>query len=171
MSVSEGTGRRGGISTLLRSYAADLRGWAAKLAAGYAIAVVIFVGAVLAFFAAIAVGMTALFHLIEYHYGTDIAYASIGGGLLILAIVLFLTAWLMLHWRTRPPPRPDRQLQAAKQAGVGLAALHAIRRLSQSEAAKADPKTELLIGAAVAMLVGWIVASRLRSPSQHQVRR
>jgi uncharacterized membrane protein YedE/YeeE len=171
MSFPEVTSRREGISTLLRSYAADLRGWAAKLAAGYAIAVVILVGAVLALFAAIAVGITALFHLIEHHYGTDIAFGSIGGGLLILAIVLFLTAWLMLRWRTRLPPRPRRQLQAAKRGWVGSTALSAIRRLSESEAVKADPKTELLIGAAVAMLVGWIVASRLRSPSQHQVQR
>jgi hypothetical protein len=52
---------RGVASALVRSYVADLRAWAAKLAAGYGVAVAMLVGGVLTLFAAIAVGVTALF--------------------------------------------------------------------------------------------------------------
>jgi hypothetical protein len=106
---------RGVASALVRSYVADLRAWAAKLVAGYGVAVAMLVGGVLTLFAAIAVGVTALFHLVESHYGGDTAYGAIGGGLLIFAIVLVLVGWAMLRRRTPPLPRPQRQVEAARR--------------------------------------------------------
>ena len=160
--IAANEGWRGAISALLRSYVADLRGWATKLAAGYAVAVAILVGGVLALFAAIAVGVSALFHVIERHYGADIACGSIGGGLCVLAIALFLIGWAMLRRRMPPLPRPHRQVEAAKRRLVGPAALSAVG-WSRAVTGKADPTTRLLIAAAATMLVGWIVAVRLRS--------
>jgi hypothetical protein len=152
-------GLRGAASALLRSYIADLRGWVAKLATGYAVAAVVLVGGILALFAAIAVGITALFHLIERHYGIDVAYGGIGGGLLVLAIVLFLIGWALLRRRMAPLPRPHRQMQAAKRTLVRPAA----RRAGEANLMNADPVTGLLMGAAATLLAGWFVASRFQS--------
>jgi len=159
-------GRREAVSALLRSYAGDLRGWASRLAAGYVVAASMLLGGILALFAAIAVGITALFRFLERHYGMEIAYAAIGGGLLVLALLLLLIGWLMLRRRPSPLPRPRRQVQAAKQALVSPAVSGAIRRLNAAKAVSADPMTRVLAGAAVALLVGWVAATRLQSWSR-----
>jgi hypothetical protein len=160
--VSE-IGWRGTASLLLKSYVADLRRWAARLAAGYAAAAAMLAGGVLALFAAAAVGVTALFHLIERHYGSDVAYASIGGGLFVLAIVLLLAGWAMLRRRAPPLPRPRRQAQVARRVIAGRTQAS----FSRTEAVKADPVTQVLIGAAATMLAGWLLASRLRVGRQN----
>jgi hypothetical protein len=94
-------GWRGSAAALLRSYTSDLRGWAGRLARGYAVAVALLVGGVLALFASIAVGITALVDFLQRTYGIESAYGSIGGGLLALAIVLFLIGWMMLRRKAR----------------------------------------------------------------------
>jgi hypothetical protein len=163
MGPPDDTGLRGVASGLLRSYAMDLRGWVSRLAAGYAVAVAILVGSVLALFAAIAVGVTALFDFIERRHGAEVAYGSVGGGLLILAVILLLIGWAMLRRRTPPLPRPQRQVQAARRELFGSTALRATGGLPGAETAKAAPTTRLLVAAAATMLVGWIVASRMWS--------
>src|SRR6201994_4457655 len=109
------TTRPRGISALFGSYAADLRGWATGVATGYGIAAALMLGGVLAVFGAIAVGAVALFHFIELRYGTNIAFAALGGGLLVLAAFLLLAGWLMMRRRAPPLPRPREQARAAKQ--------------------------------------------------------
>lgn len=148
---------------LLRSYAADWRRWAGRLAARYGVAIALFVGGVLALFAAIAVGITALFDFLERTYGIRVAYGSVGGGLFVLAVVLFLIGWMMLRRKTPPLPRPRRQVQAAKQTLVGPAAWRVVGSRLGVKAAQTDPVTGLLFGAAATILAGWIVASRFRS--------
>ena len=145
---------RGAVSALLQSYAAELRGWAMRLAAGYGIGLALLAGGVLALFAAIAVGVTALFHFLERLYGTDVAYGSIGGGLLVLAIILFLAGWMMLRRKAPPLPQPRRQLRAAKQVLLEPAA----RRVVETR-----PVTRVLVGAAATLLVGSIVGSRFQT--------
>jgi hypothetical protein len=151
------------VSALLRSYVSDLRAWVGRLATGYVVATALLLGGVLALFAAVAVGITALFHFLERSYGVDIAYGAIGGGLLLLAILLFSTGWIVLRRKRPALPRPYRQAHAAKQALVGSAAWHTIGSKLGPEAVRSDALTRLLFGAAVTMLVGWITASRLRS--------
>jgi hypothetical protein len=158
-----GNGWRGAAAALLRSYTSDLRGWVGRLATGYSVAVALLVGGVLALFAAIAVGITALFDFLQRTFGIEFAYGSIGSGLLVLAIVLFLIGWMMLRRKAPPVPRPHRQAQAAKQALVGPAAWRAIGSRLGTEAVQTDPATRLLFGAAATILAGWIVASRFRS--------
>jgi hypothetical protein len=158
MTSADNTIRRGGISALLQSYAADLRGWAARIASGYAIAIgLVATGGVL-LFAAVVVGIAALFHFIERHYGPDTAYEAIGGGLLVLGAVLILAGVAALRRRIPPLPRPSRQVQAAKRLVVGSAAVRAL----STDRVKADPLTQVLIGAAATVLFGWIVASRVQ---------
>jgi hypothetical protein len=143
---------------LLQSYAADLRGWATGIASGYAIAVVLLIAGAVLVFSAAAVGIAALFHFIELHYGPDTAYEAIGGGLLVLGAILMLAGVAALRRRIPPLPRPHRQAEAAKRMVVGSAAVRAL----SPDAIKADPTTQVLIGAAATILFGWIVASRLQ---------
>jgi hypothetical protein len=160
-----------GFSALFGSYAADLRGWAASRAAGYGFAAALLLGGILAVFGAIAVGAIALFHFLELRYGTNIAFAALGGGLLVLAAILLLAGWLMLQRRS-PLPRPERQLRAAKQMLVGSTISRAVTAVRDTEAAKPDATTQVLLGAAAVAAIGWLIISHLGSTSPGaQVRR
>jgi len=105
----------------------------------------------LALFAAVAVCITALFHLLERLYGLEIAYGCVGGGLLVLALILFLAGWIMLRRKAPSVPQARRQLYAAKQVLLEPAA----RRVVETR-----PVTRVLLGAAATLLVGSIVGSR-----------
>jgi len=159
MAALEETGSRSALAGLLRSYVADLRAWAVGLAAGYGAAVAMLAGGIVALFAAAAVGITALFRLIERHYGTDIAFGAIGGGLLLLAIVLVLGGWAMLRRRVPSLPRPHRQAAVAKRM-VTPAALSTFARLGKAQVER-NPATQLYVGLAAAMLLYLAVGSRL----------
>jgi hypothetical protein len=150
-------GRRRGLSGLVGSYVADLRGWAAKLAADYGIAAALMLGGILAVFGAIAVGAVALFHFLELRYGPEIAFAALGGGLLVLAAILLLAGWGMMKRGAPPLPRPREQARAAKQMLMGSTISRAVSSLRANEAAKPDATTQLLLGAAAVVAVGWLV--------------
>ena len=166
MNAAEQSGWSGAVSALARFYVADWRGWVARLVTGYAVATVMLLAGILAVFATIAVAVTALFHFIELRYGTDTAYAGVGGGLLVLGMILLLGGWAMLRRRAPPIPRPGRQAQAAKSMLAGSAASRVLAGLSEVETAAPHPITQVLVGAAVTVLIGWIVASRLQSASR-----
>jgi hypothetical protein len=136
-----------------------LRGWAVGLAAGYGIAVGLMLGGLLAVFGAIAVGAMALFHFIELRYGTNIAFAALGVGLLVLALLLFLAGWLVLKRRAPPLPRPREQARAAKQMLMGSTISRAVGALRENEAARPDGTTQILLGAAAVVAMGWLAAS------------
>ena len=160
-----------GFSALWRSYAADLKGWAAKRAAGYGIAAALLVGGILAVFGAIAVGGIALFHFWELRYGTNTAYAALGGGLLALGAILLLAGWLMMGRHAAPLPRPHRQFRAAKNMLVGSTVARAVTNLHRSEATKPDSMTQILLGAAAVLAAGWIVTTHLGSGPASKARR
>lgn len=165
-------GKPRGLSTLWRSYAADLRGWVVRLAAGYGVAAALMLAGILAVFAAAAVGATALFHFLELRYGPNTAFAALGGGLLVLAAILLLSGWLMIRRRAAPLPRPQRQLRAARQMLVGSTISRTVAALRENEAARPDATTRILLGAAAILAAGWIVATRFGSTaSGHQGRR
>lgn len=150
-----------GLSALGRSYAADLRGWAASLAAGYGIAAALLVGGMLAVFGAVAVAAIALFAFLELRYGANIAFAALGGGLLALGAVLLLAGWLMIGRKAAPLPKPDRQFRAAKNMLVGPVIARTVATLHTSEAARPDAVTQVLLGAAAVLAAGWIVTTHL----------
>lgn len=148
-----------GLFGLVGSYAADLRGWAAKLAAGYGIAAGLMLGGILAIFGAIAVGVVALFHFLALRYGPDIAFAALGGGLVLLAVILLLAGWVMMRRGAPPLPRPREQARAAKQILMGSTISRAVAALRANEAARPDATTQILLGAAAVVAVGWLAAS------------
>lgn len=158
MKPADNTIRRGGFSALVQSYAADLRGWATRIATGYAVAIVLLVAGLIAVFAAAGVGLSAVFYWVQVHYGTKIAYAVIGGGLLVLGAILILIGVAVLRRKVPPLPRPHRQAQAAKQLAAGSIAVRAV----SMDATKADAMTQVLIGAAATALAGWLVATRMQ---------
>lgn len=145
-----------GVSALIGSYAADLRGWVAALAANYGIAAALMLGGVLAIFGAITVGAVALFHFLELRYGTNVAFAAFGGGLLVLATILLLAGWLTLQ-RHVPIPRPERQFRAAKQMLVGTTISRTVTARHDTEGTRPDATTQVLLGAAAVAAIGWLV--------------
>ena len=158
------------VFALLGSYFADLRGWVARLAAGYGIAAALMLVGVLAVFAAIVVGFIALYHFIALRYGAYIGFAVIGGGLLLLGIILLLAGWAMTRQKAAPLPRPQRQLRAARQMLLGTAVARAFGALQRSDtagayrdAARPDATTQILLGTAAILAVGWIAATHLGS--------
>lgn len=156
------------FSALLGSYGHDLKGWAARLAAGYGIAAALLLGGILAVFGAIAVGAVALFHFIALRYGTDIAFAVLGGGLFLIGVFLLLAGLAMMKRRVAPLPRPKRQLRAARQMLVVPTISRAVAALSRSDAARPDATTQVLLGAAAMLAVGWIVATRIGSATRRE---
>jgi hypothetical protein len=156
-------GKPRSLSALLGSYAADLRGWVVKLAAGYGIAAALMFVGVLAGFAAIVVGFIALYHFMALRYGAYIGFAVIGGGLLLLGIILLLAGYAMTRRKTAPLPRPQRQLRAARQMLIVPTIARAVGVLQRSEAARPDATTQILIGTAALLAVGWIAATHLGS--------
>ncbi len=170
------------VSALFGSYGRDLRGWVVRLAAGYGIAAALMLVGVLAVFAAIVVGFIALYHFIALRYGAYIGFAVIGGGLLLLGIILLLIGWAMTRRKAAPLPRPRRQLRAARQLLLGTTIARAVGALQRSdaretakeaakEAAKPDATTQILLGTAALLAVGWIAATHLGSKRADRVRR
>lgn len=165
-------GKPRGLAALWRSYGRDLRGWAASLAAGYGVAAALLLGGVLAIFGAIAVGAVAAFHFLELRYGANTAFAALGGGLLVLAAILFLAGWLMMRRHAAPLPRPHEQFRAARQMLVGTTISRAITALHDTEGGKPDVTTQVLLGAAAVVAIGWLVAGHVGPAAPRaQVRR
>jgi hypothetical protein len=172
MTAVDGVGWRGMALAFLRSYAADLRSWAVGLATRYGVAVTMTITGVFAVLAAGAVGVIALFRFIESQYGTVIAYASIGGGLLAVGLALLSVSWAILRKDVPPLPRPRRRAQSVTRRMVAPVAVRTIAALRGGDGVRADPVTQLLAAAAATVLVGWIVASRLEGRARTtQVRR
>jgi hypothetical protein len=148
-------------SRLVRSYAADLRKWAGGIATRYTVAVVILVVGALLILVALGFGVGALFDFLEARYGTNIAFAAVGGFFLVVGIAALLVGLWLLKRRMPPLPRPDRQIHGLKRS---LALPAAVGLLSNSRIVRTlgkDPVTGLLVGAAALVAIGWIVASRL----------
>jgi hypothetical protein len=158
-----------GFSALWRSYVADLKAWAGKLAAGYGVAAALLAGGILAVFGAIAVGGMALFHFIELRFGANTAFAALGGGLLVLGAILLLAGWLMIGRQAAVLPRPHRQFRAAKNMVVGPVIARAVTTLRTS--AKPDAMTQVLLGAAAVLAAGWIVTTHVGSGPASKARR
>ena len=98
-------------------------------------------------------------------------FAALGGGLLVLAAILSLAGWLMLR-RHAPLPRPERQFRAAKQMMMGSTIARAVTAVRDTEAAKPDATTQMLLGAAAVAAIGWLVISHLGpTEPRAQVRR
>lgn len=145
----------------MRSYLSDLRRWAAGMSTRYIVALAVALGGILSIFAACAVGMTALFHLIESWYGRDAAYATIGGGLFFIGIILLVLAWIMFSGPIPSLPRPHRQIRSARQMMMQSPALRAMEGIGEAGRARAGPARPALMAVGATLLIGWIVGSRV----------
>ena len=148
----------GPINGFLQSYAGDLKGWTTAIVIRYVVAVALLLAAVAGLVGAIAVGIAALFHWIEIAYGLKMAYAGVGGALVVLALLSAGVAILLLKGKLPPIPRPGRK--RTKAAGRSLAAKAMLVTTSNKGMLKTDTATEIMIGMAAACLVGWLVTSR-----------
>jgi hypothetical protein len=176
MNPDDRAGMRGAVSALMRSYFSDVRRWAAGLSTRYIVAVAVALGGILAIFAACAVGITALFNLIESRYGADAAYAAIGGGLFFIGMILLLLAWIMFKGRIPPLPRPHRQVRSARRMMVQSSALRGIaslgeKSLGEAKVAPSGPAIPALIATGATLLVGWIVGSHVATIRRERRRR
>lgn len=171
MNPDDRAGWRGAVSVLMRSYLSDLGRWAAGLSTRYIVALAVGLGGILAIFAACAVGVTALFHLIESRYGADAAYAAIGGGLAFIGIILLVLALILFRGRIPPLPRPHRQVRSARRMMVQSSAVRAIKGVGETTGARTGPAIPVLIATGATLLVGWIVGSRVATRRRERRRK
>jgi hypothetical protein len=146
------------VSGFLQSYGRELRGWASRIGARYAIAVILLLSGGASLVAAIGVGIAACFHWLEIRYGSTVAYEAVIGVLALLGAVSALIGIVLIKIALPPVPRPHRHGRAA---GRSVAAKAAVALSTPRESlAKADLVTEMMIGVAAACLLGWLVSSR-----------
>ena len=141
----------------LRAYGREVRTWATGLLTGYAIAVALLLAAFVGLMGAIAVGLGALFHYVELKYGTWIAYGSIGGLLIVLAILAAAIGVAKLRKQAPPLPGPRRHAKAASRM-VAAESIGAVAASGQAMAAR--PVLPAAIGLATIGLLGWLIAAR-----------
>jgi hypothetical protein len=146
------------FSGFLQSYAGDLKGWTTRIVVRYVVAIALLLAAVAGLVGAISVGIAALFHWLESHYGSNVAYAAIAGLLVVLALVSAGIAILLMKGKLPPIPRPRRQ--HTRTVSRSLAAEAMLATTAPKGVLKPDPATEIMIGLAAACLVGWLVTSR-----------
>ena len=165
MRLPERTSSRASPSALLRSYMAELNRWAAKIATGYALATAILVAGVFSIAVALGIGVAALFHWLEVHYGPYVAYATLGGLFLLGGIAGFVIGLRLLRRPLPPLPRPRRQVRALKHAIAAPAVSRALSTVYVGNGTRPDKVTQALACAAAVTLLGWIAASYVQRSS------
>lgn len=166
MAVSGWSRSRPSARNLVRSYGSDLRKWAGGIARRYAVAVAILIVGVLAALVTVGFGIAAVFHFVELRYGPNVAFASVGGFFAAIGLVGVLAGVALLKRQMPPVPRPHRQVQELNRSLAVPAALHLIGSGRQASAIAKDPVMQLAIGAAAALVIGWIASTGLSRSSQ-----
>lgn len=147
----------------LQAYGAELRGWASGIAVRYVVAVALCIGGTASLISGTAVGIAALFRWLELQYGPTVAYAVIGGGLVLLGLIGFLVGIILFKGALPPAPRPQRH---AGKLGRSLAKRAMLMPAAGRSLLRSDRTTEILAGTAAVLLVGWVAASRLNRKPQ-----
>ena len=143
----------------LRAYGREMRAWSVGILARYAVAVVLLLAALASLIGSAGVGLAALFHFLDLRYGATVAYAAIGGLLIVLAILAAMFGVAQLRQALPSPPDPRRHARAASR----IAAAESIGAIAASgNALKARPAMPVTISVLLVGLLGWLVASRAR---------
>jgi hypothetical protein len=124
---------------------------------------VILVGAVLALLVAVGFGIGATFHFIELRYGENVAFAAVGGIFALIGLLGVLIGMVLLKRQLPPVPRPRRQVQEFKRALAVPAAVQVMRDVGQQNVIMSDPVMKILLGAAAALVIGWMASSTFSS--------
>jgi hypothetical protein len=148
---------------MLGSYLAELKGWAARIRTGYALAAAMLLAGGLSIAIALSIGIAALFHWLAGLYGPYVAYGVLGGLFLLVGLVSIAVGLQRLKRPMPPIPLPRRQTQVVKRA---IAASAVTRLLTNAAGARRPDKvTQALAGTAAVALLGWIAASYVRRSS------
>jgi hypothetical protein len=95
----------------------------------------------------------------------DAAYATVGGGLFVIGIILLVLAWIMFSGAIPSVPRPHRQIQSARQMARQMmmqsSTLGAMKRIGEMKATRTGSTMPVLMATGATLLVGWIVGSRV----------
>lgn len=165
MRTPERTSLPASPSGLLGSYVAELRGWVAQIATGYALAAAMLVAGGCSIAVAVGIGVAAVFHWLEARYGDYVAYGTLGGLFLLIGIVGVSVGVRLLGRRVPVPPRPRRQTRALKRAIALSAISRALDTRNAESGFRPDKVTQTLAGAAAAAFLGWIASSYIRRSS------
>lgn len=174
------------VRQAVESYANDRLDQGKGVVKGYAIGAGLYLAAGIFLIAAIFVGVVALFRWIELNYGSNIAFGSIGGGFVVIALICALAAaaamrppkanFVGLGSRLRValrvnPKTPDEQAvaqtYAPRSGGDAIAAARSmatsvLREPSKAASASAT-SSPITGGAGAAMavtLLAWALARR-----------
>ena len=148
----------------LRAYGREVRAWSTGLLTRYAVVVILLLAAFAGLLGAIGMGLDALFHFLEMKYGTWIAYGSIGGLLIAIALLAAAMGIAKLRQDMPPPPDPRRHAKAASRI-VAAESIGAVAASGQALATR--PVLPAAIGLASVGLLGWLIASRLNAGRTH----
>jgi hypothetical protein len=159
MTTSAWTSSRRSGPGIIRSYAADLTGWARGIATRYAVAVVVLLVGAIAVLVAVGFGIAALFRFIELHYGVEIAFWTLGGFFAVIGLIGVIAGIALLKRQLPRVPRPDRQIGDLKRSVATSAALRLLPTDRNAIALTKDPVMRILIGTAAALAIGWIAAA------------
>ena len=151
---------------LVHSYGGDLRKWAGGIARRYAIAVAILIIGVVAALVTVGFGIAIVFHLVELRYGPNVAFASVGGFFAAIGLVGVLAGVALMKRQIPPVPRPHRQVQELNRSLAVPAALHLVGSGRQASAIAKDPVMQFAVGAAAALVIGWIASTWLSRSSR-----
>jgi hypothetical protein len=145
-------------AALLRSYGEDVRDWASGITKRYEIAALILLASAFAILVAIGFGIAALFHFVALRYGEYTAFAILGGGFAVVALVGIVTGVALLKRRLPPMPGPQRQLGELRRSLAIPAVQQVFKPGDRTRAIARDPVAQIILATAAALALGWIVA-------------
>jgi hypothetical protein len=155
---------------LVRSYGLELHGWATGVGIRYAVALATLLAGAICFLVSVGIVLSAFFHFLEMRYGIYAGYEVIGGLFFVLgATGIVIGIWLLKRQKP-PPPRPRPQVEILKQSMTRSTVLRLLAR--QRWVGRAgDPVTQILVGAAALLFIGWIAASQAQRSSSGRRRK
>ena len=154
---------------LVRSYGLELRGWVTSVGLRYAMALATLVAGAICFLVSLGIVLSAFFYFLEMRYGIYAGYEIVGGLFLALGATGTVIGIWLLKRQTPPLPRPRPQVEILKQSMTRSTVLRFARYRWAGRAG--DPVTQILVGGAALLFIGWIAASQAQRFSSFGRRR
>jgi hypothetical protein len=155
---------------LVRSYGLELRGWATRVGIRYAVALATLLAGAICLLVSLGIVLSAFFYFLEMRYGIYAGYEILGGLFLALGVAGTVIGIWLLKCQTPPLPRPRPQVEILKQSMTRSTVLRFLDRYRRAGRA-GDPVTQVLVGAATLLFIGWITASQVQRSSSRQRRK
>ena len=152
---------------LVRSYGLELRGWATSVGIRYAVALATLVAGAICFLVSLGIVLSAFFYFLEMRYGIYVGYEILGGLFLTLGATGTVIGIWLLKRHNPPLPRPRPQVETLKQSMTRSTVLRFLAR-HRWAGRPGDPVTQILVGAAALLFIGWIAASQVQRSSRQR---